>query len=195
MLSAFINLMIGTLSQPRDAAAEILSIRPNRSVMWSALVLAVLLNTMVYQISLFASPPQVALPVIFSSPIIFAILIGSGLVLSIYSITYAGRFIGGLAVLDDVMALLIWLQFLRFAVQLAAFLLMPIIPGIAGLLILCATLYGMWLLLQFVDVAHGFENLLTSFFALILSGLGIVLGLAILLSLLGVQNMGLTPYV
>jgi hypothetical protein len=44
-------------------------------------------------------------------------------------------------------------------------------------------------------VAHGFENLLTSFFALILSGLGIVLGLAILLSLLGVQNMGLTPYV
>ncbi|HCW83422.1 MAG: YIP1 family protein [Planktotalea sp.] len=195
MLSAFINLMIGTLSQPRDAAAEILSIRPNRSVMWSALVLAVLLNTMVYQISLFASPPQVALPVIFSSPIIFAILIGSGLVLSIYSITYAGRFIGGRAVLDDVMALLIWLQFLRFAVQLAAFLLMPIIPGIAGLLILCATLYGMWLLLQFVDVAHGFENLLTSFFALILSGLGIVLGLAILLSLLGVQNMGLTPYV
>jgi hypothetical protein len=191
MLSAFINLMIGTLSQPRDAAAEILSIRPNRSVMWSALVLAVLLNTMVYQISLFASPPQVALPVIFSSPIIFAILIGSGLVLSIYSITYAGRFIGGRAVLDDVMALLIWLQFLRFAVQLAAFLLMPIIPGIAGLLIL----YGMWLLLQFVDVAHGFENLLTSFFALILSGLGIVLGLAILLSLLGVQNMGLTPYV
>ena len=195
MLSAFINLMIGTLSQPRDAAAEILSIRPNRSVMWSALLLAVLLNTMVYQISLFASPPQVALPVIFSSPIIFAILIGSGLVLSIYSITYAGRFIGGRAVLDDVMALLIWLQFLRFAVQLAAFLLMPIIPGIAGLLILCATLYGMWLLLQFVDVAHGFENLLTSFFALILSGLGIVLGLAILLSLLGVQNMGLTPYV
>ncbi len=195
MLSAFINLMIGTLSQPRDAAAEILSIRPNRSVMWSALVLAVLLNTMVYQISLFASPPQVALPVIFSSPIIFAILIGSGLVLSIYSITYAGRFIGGRAVLDDVMALLIWLQFLRFAVQLAAFLLLPIIPGIAGLLILCATLYGMWLLLQFVDVAHGFENLLTSFFALILSGLGIVLGLAILLSLLGVQNMGLTPYV
>ena len=195
MLSAFINLMIGTLSQPRDAAAEILSIRPNRSVMWSALVLAVLLNTMVYQISLFASPPQVALPVIFSSPIIFAILIGSGLVLSIYSITYAGRFIGGRAVLDDVMALLIWLQFLRFAVQLAAFLLMPIIPGIAGLLILCATLYGMWLLLQFVDVAHGFENLLTSFFALIISGLGIVLGLAILLSLLGVQNMGLTPYV
>lgn len=195
MLSAFINLMIGTLSQPRDAATEILSIRPKRSVMWSALVLAVLLNSMVYQISLFASPPQVALPVIFSSPIIFAILIGSGLVLSIYSITYAGRFIGGRAVLDDVMALLIWLQFLRFAVQLAAFLLMPIIPGIAGLLILCATLYGMWLLLQFVDVAHGFENLLTSFFALILSGLGIVLGLAILLSLLGVQNMGLTPYV
>jgi len=195
MLSAFINLMIGTLSQPRDAAAEILSIRPNRSVMWSALVLAVLLNTMAYEFSLFASAPQVALPVIFSSPIIFAILIGSGLVLSIYSITYAGRFIGGRAVLDDVMALLIWLQFLRFAVQLAAFLLMPIIPGIAGLLILCATLYGMWLLLQFVDVAHGFENLLTSFFALILSGLGIVLGLAILLSLLGVQNMGLTPYV
>ncbi len=195
MLNAFVNLALRTISEPRKAAVDIMNMRPSRSVLWSALVLAVVLNTLVYQFSLFISPPQVQLPIIFTSPIIFAVLIGSGLVLSIYAVTFAGRFIGGKAVLDKIMALLIWLQFLRFAVQVAAFLLMPIMPGIAGLLVLCATLYGMWLLLQFIDVAHEFDNLFTSFGALVLSGLGIMLGLAILLSVLGVQNMGLTPYV
>lgn len=195
MLNVLIALAVRTVSQPRSAAEEIMQMRPNRSVMWSALVLAVVLNTMAYQFSLILTPPTGPLPTIFTSPIIFAFLIGAGLVLSIYSITYAGRFIGGKATLDTMMALLIWLQFLRFAVQVVAFLLMPIMPGIAGLLVLCATLYGMWLLLQFVDVAHESDNLFSSFGALLLSGLGIMLGLAILLSLLGVQNMGLTPYV
>lgn len=195
MLNVLLPLAMRTISQPREAAAEILSMRPERSILWSALALAVVLNTIVYQLSLVLTPPQGPLPVMFTSPIIFAGFIGAGLILSIYSLTYAGRFIGGKANVESVMVLLIWLQFLRFAVQLAAFVLTIIVPGIAGLLVLGATLYGMYLLLHFIDVAHEFNNLFTSFGALVLSGLGIMLGLAILLSMLGVQNMGLTPYV
>ena len=195
MFNLFTALAMRTITQPRDAAMELLQLRPSRSVLWSALALAVVLNTIAYQLSLFTSPPPGELPVIFFSPLIFAVLIGAGLVLSIYSITYAGRFIGGKAVLEQVMVLLIWLQFLRFAVQIVAFLLVPIIPGLAGLLVLCATLYGMWILIQFIDVAHEFNSIASSIGALLLSGLGIMLGLAILLTILGVQNMGLTPYV
>ena len=195
MLNSFITLALRTLSDTRSVAQELLAMRFERSVLWTALALAVVLNAIAYQFSLVISPPTVELPLIFASPIVFAGLIGGGLVLSVYATTYAGRFLGGTATLEGIMTLLVWLQFLRFTVQVITFFLMGIIPGLAGLLVLAASLYGIWLLLQFIDVAHGFNNLFTSFGALLLSGLAIMLGLAIVLSFLGIQNMGLTPYV
>ncbi|WP_293450760.1 hypothetical protein [Planktotalea sp.] len=195
MLNAFLNLAVRTVTEPRSVAAELLAMRLDRTMLMMALGLAVVLNTIVYQLSLLAAPPTSNLPILFTSALIFALFIGLGLVLSIVSVTYAGRFLGGKATLEGIMTLIAWLQFLRFGLQLVTFVLMPIIPGLVGLLALCATLYGMWLLLQFIDVAHEFYNLFTSFGALVLAGLGIMLGLALAISLLGVQNMGLTPYV
>ncbi|MGB7316749.1 MAG: YIP1 family protein [Planktotalea sp.] len=195
MLNALGTFALRTISEPRDVAAELLGMRIEKQTLWIALGLVVVLNTIVYQVGLIASPPNFEIPALFSSPVPFAILVGVGLVLSIYSLTYAGRILGGQAKVQGMMVLLIWLQYLRLAVQLLVLLLMPIMPGIAGILVFGASLYGMWLVLQFVDVAHGFNNLFTSFGTLVFSGLGIMLGLAIVLTLLGVQNMGLTPYV
>lgn len=195
MLNALIQLALRTVTEPREVAAELIAMRIQRPVLWLALALAVILNAIAFQISLVLSPPPDSMPLIFSSPFVFAVLIGAGLVMSVFATTFAGRFLGGTAALEDVMTLLVWLQYLRFAVQVITFFLMGIIPGIAGILVLGATLYGMWLLLQFVDVAHGFNSLLTSFGALMLSGLAIMIGLAIILSMLGIQNLGLTPYV
>lgn len=196
MIQSFITLAMRTVSEPRVVAAELVAMRIERRTLWSALVLAVVLNALVYQLTLVISPPPAgALPQMLSSPLVFALLVGAGLVLSIFSITYAGRVLGGTGRLDDIMTVLIWLQYLRFAVQLLALILMPVIPSMASILVLIASLYGMWLVLNFVDVGHGFGNLFTSFGVLVMSALGIMLGLAILLTLLGLQNMGLTPYV
>ena len=195
MLNALVSLAIRTLQEPRAVASEIIAMRLERQMLWIALALAVVLNTIVYQISLVASPPTLTLPTLFSSPILFAFLVGSGLILSIFSLTYAGRILGGKATLEHIMSLLIWLQYLRFVVQLVALVLMPIIPGLTGILVFAASLYGVWLMIQFIDVGHGFNSLLTSIGALGLSWLMIMIGMAILLTLVGIQNMGLTPYV
>ncbi|OED46561.1 hypothetical protein ACH42_03770 [Endozoicomonas sp. (ex Bugula neritina AB1)] len=195
MLNGFFTLAVRTLQEPRTVADELISMRIERRVLWLALALVVVLNTLIYQLSLVIAPPLQELPFIFTSPVPFAVIVGSGLVLSIYSITYAGRFLGGKASLNDIMVLLVWLQYLRFAVQVLMVVLMPIASGIAGLLVFAASLYGIWLVLQFVDVAHRFDSLFTSFGTLVFSVLGIMLGVAILLSLLGIQNLGLTPYV
>lgn len=195
MLNAFVTLALRTVGEPRTVAAELIGMQINRRVLWIALVLVVILNTIAYQLPLIITPPQGALPVLFTSPVPFAVLVGAGLVLSIYSITFAGKALGGKATLNSIMTLLIWLQYMRFAVQVIMLLLMPIAPGIAGLLALAASLYGMWIVLQFIDIAHEFSNLFTSFGTLLFSALGVMIGLAIVLTLLGVQNMGLTPYV
>ena len=49
--------------------------------------------------------------------------------------------------------------------------------------------------MQFVDVGHGLNSLLTSLGVLVMAMLAMSIGLAILLSLFGIQNLGLTPYV
>ncbi len=195
MLNAFITLALRTITEPRVVASELVAMNFERRILWLALFLVVVLNTLIYQLSLIIAPPPETLPSFFTSPVPFAGLVGAGLVLSVYALTFAGRFLGGKAKLEQIMTLLIWLQYLRFAVQVIMILLMPVLPGLAGLLVFAASLYGMWLLLQFVDVAHGYNSLFTSFGALVFAAIAIMLGVAILLSLIGVQNMGLTPYV
>lgn len=196
MLNQLTTLALRTVQDPRTVAAELVAMALPRPVLWMALALAVVLNTIVYQISLLASPaPAEALPVLFASPLMFAFMIGAALIMSIYALTYAGRFVGGTGDLTAIMTVLVWLQYLRFAVQLAAFLVTPIMPAIGALLVLGASLYGLWLVLNFVDVAHGLNNLFTAFGVMVMAMLGIMLGLAMLLSLLGIQNLGLTPYV
>ncbi|MEP5154083.1 YIP1 family protein [Planktotalea sp.] len=195
MLNTFLTLFARTLSEPRTVAAELINMRFERSSLWLALGLAAVLNAIAFQFSQLLTPSEIALPIIFSSPVVFALLIAAGLAMSVYSFTFVGRFFGGTATLEGLMTLLIWLQFMRFTVQVLAMVLVFIVPSLAGLLVLGASIYGMWLLIQFIDVAHAIESTFTSFGILVASGLAIMIGLAILLTLLGVQNMGLTPYV
>lgn len=195
MINPLFELAVRTVKDPRSAAMQLAGLNIARRHLWLALALAVVLNTIVYQISLVLAPPNVVLPALFTSPLLFAVVIGAGLIISIFSLTYAGRFLGGTGELNVIMTLLIWLQFLRFALQLVAFVLAPFIPGLAGVLVFAASLYGIWLLLQFIDVGHGLNSLATAFGVMFLATLGIMIGLAVILSLLGIQNMGLTPYV
>lgn len=195
MFNTYLTLFMRTLSEPRSVAAELIEMRFERPALWLALALAAVLNAIAFQISQVLTPTGGALPPLFSSPVFFTLLIAAGLVMSIFAFMFVGRSLGGTATLEAMMTLLIWLQFMRFAVQIVAVVLVFILPAIAGLLVLGASVYGIWLLIQFIDVAHGLNSIATSFGILIAAGLAIMIGLAILLTLIGVQNMGLIPYV
>lgn len=195
MMNALLALALRTLKSPREVAGELMHMGIARSHLWSALALAVVLNTLAYQLSLVLSPPPAGVPTFMASPVIFALLVGTGLLLSAFGVTYTGRMLGGTGSLDTILTLLIWLQFLRFGVQLVGLVLMLALPGLAGMLILAASLYGMWLLLNFIDVGHGLDNLMKSVGVLVLSGLAIMLGLAVVLTLVGVQNLGVVTSV
>jgi len=196
MFNAFLTLALRTIQDPRTVAAELVAMQVPRAQLWLALALAVVLNTLVYQLSLFSASGDVAqLPRLFTSPLLFAVVIGAGLVMSIVALTYPGRALGGTGDLNAIMTLLVWLQYLRFAVQIVAFVLTPLVPAIAGLLVLGASVFGLWLVLNFVDVGHKLNSLFTAFGVMVMAMLGIMLGLAMLLSLLGIQNLGIAPNV
>ncbi|MFP4043874.1 MAG: YIP1 family protein, partial [Rhodosalinus sp.] len=118
-------------------------------------------------------------------PVPFALFLAAGLVGTIYALWYVGRMLGGEGALGDIMVLLVWLQALRLVVQAALLMLVPLSPVLSSLVVLAAAAIGFWILLNFIDVAHGYGNLLKSLGALALSVLAMALGLTFLVTLFG----------
>lgn len=192
MTSAAIGrLALETIRAPRSAAAQLIGLGLPRELLWTALALVVILNALIFTLTNMVSPPPAEMPMVVMAPLPFALLLGAALVASIYALFWVGRGLGGQARLDDLMVLLIWLQSLRVALQLALLVLMPVVPALASLIVLAASILGIWILVNFVDVAQGFDSLLKSLGVLILSTLGMAIALSLVLSLFGGAILGI----
>lgn len=197
----FIELGRLTLFAPRRAAAYLLGLRLTQQWLWMALVLMIVLNAIAYSLSLYLSPPAPqtdAMPFVppaFQSPVLFALFLGGGLVVTVLAFTWVGRAMGGKARVADVLVLVTWMQLLRLVVQVLMLVLMLALPGIAALLVIVASVWGLVILVGFLDVAHGFESIGKTVVMLILSTLAMVLVLSLILGVVGVTVIGGNPNV
>jgi hypothetical protein len=82
--------------------------------------------------------------------------------------------------------LIAWLQVLRLAVQILSLLLVLLMPGLVGLLVIAASVWGLVILVGFVDRAHGFGNWGKAAAMLLLSALAMVMVLSLILMMAGV---------
>jgi len=65
----------------------------------------------------------------------------------------------------------------------------------SGVLISAASVLGIWIFVNFIDVAHEMGSLLRAGLVLLLAVVGMMLGLSLIFSLLGVQTGGIPGYV
>ncbi|WP_157960634.1 Yip1 family protein [Primorskyibacter marinus] len=194
-LQAFLQLALQTVLAPRDVARLLISARLAREALLTAFALVVALNTLVFAGMAALMPPDPSVAIGNLSPLAFMLLLGGSVVTAAVVITWAGRAMGGTAQFEDIALLLIWLQALRFLMQVALILISLVLPGAGVLLVIAAAVAGLWILLNFIDAAHGFGSLGKSVFVLFISLLGAVVGLSILLSLVGTSTLGLSDYV
>lgn len=185
----FWSLVRQTLIAPRDAAARILLLGLPAREGWLALALMAVLNTLVYSLSIRLSPP--ADPAMlgmmepaFHAPLVFAAVLFAALALTALAFTHAGRALGGAGTLDDMLVLLAWMQALRLVV------LALLAPALAGIVVVAAALWGLYILLAFVAAAHGFDSLWRAAGVLVIAMLALVFGLSLLFSLVGVRAAG-----
>lgn len=179
------QLAVDTIRTPREVARRLIDLQLPRDALWTALALVVVLNAGLYSLSNMMAPPPDDLAVPVVAPVPFALFLAAGLVGTIYALWYVGRTLGGEGSLGDVMVLLVWLQALRLVAQVALLVLVPLSPVLSSLLVLAAAVIGFWILLNFIDVAHGYGSLLKSLGALALSVLAMALGLTFLVTLFG----------
>ncbi|MGR3617138.1 MAG: YIP1 family protein [Paracoccaceae bacterium] len=189
---ALINLAILTIKSPALAARQVLAFQPGRNAMWTALMLAVVLNTFLLGLQNLISPPGPGLPAVFTSPILYFVAVAVGQVVFIYSVWLAGTWLSGKGSLDDIMAVLVWLQMLQVGLQAVLVLLALTLPALAVMLNMIALIYGIYILLHFVNEAHRLGSVLRAGGVVFASLFAIAFSLSLVIALAGGTQIGLT---
>ncbi|MCP4822042.1 MAG: YIP1 family protein, partial [Shimia sp.] len=176
-----------------QAAAVLRNISVDRSTGWMILVLAITLNTLAYfgSIALFPVPAEVAFPLLTKPFLVFAML-GTTTFLFVIGFFWVGKILEGRGGFETVLLMVGWLQFMRLAVQLASVVLMLILPGLSQIFVMASGLYGLWVVINFIKVAHEFETLGKAVAVVVFSALGLTVGLSVFLSLFAATVIGMT---
>ena len=184
------DLAVLTVQDPAEAARQLMALQLDRGTLWTAVFLVATLNTILASLNTVLLPGESPFPGLMDVPAVYFFFVGGGLVLTILTIFWAGRAFGGEASMEDIMVTVAWLQFMRVLVQAAALVLLLTIPALSVLLIFAAAILGIWILVHFVDQAHRFGSLGKAAGVLIGAFVGLVVGVSILLSIIGVGAVG-----
>lgn len=189
--AGILSLAAQTVVSPRDVARLLLSIRPGTEALWTAFALVVVLNTLVFSASHLLAP--VPVPGVLANPAVFAAMQAAVLASTIAALTWVGGLFGGTARLRDMALLLIWMQALRVLAQalMALVLPLPLAPVLGTGVFMAITGLGLWILLNFIDEAHGLGSLLKAGAVAGLGLLAMAFALSIVLALAGVDPNGM----
>lgn len=195
------TLVKQTLSAPKEAADQLIALRRGVSseALWSAVVLAAVLNALVISLGMHLLPPspeQAALmPGIFFRPGLLAVFAGGAIVLMVFVLHWAGRMMGGKGDLRDMLAVITWLQIIQVGLQLVVLIVGVLAIQLASFVNMVAFIWGLWILIGFVDRVHGFESAMKSLAVLVTGIVLLLVGLAVFVALFGAVAQGAAGYV
>ncbi len=190
----FGQLIRQSLGDPAGVARFLIGLNLSRAVLWQALVLVTVVSVLLVALTQGAVPegppgPGGGGPLVLS-PFTYAVILGSSLVLLVFALHFTGAGLGGTGDFGAALVLIVWLEVLAmtFRVFVAAVaLLLPAVSGIASALGLGLLV---WILVNFINVMHGFESLWKAAFTLLIALVGISIGVTMFLTLIGVGATG-----
>lgn len=188
----FKQLFVLSFTAPREAGKRIIALNLPIQALWIALGLVSILLTAAFTIILFSLPVheeqyaelQDLMPA-FQSPLIVALQNWGQAIISVFLYHWIGRMLGGRGRLDEMLAVMIWLQALVLAIVILIGVLALTLPVLAGLLVIFAAFWVFWANVAFIDAAHRFENMFLALAAFAIALLVLMVGPLIVLSLVG----------
>ena len=194
-LDGFFRLAVNTVVAPRDVARLLLAMNLPPQALWLAFALVIVLNTLMFSASLMLVPADDLFGPVLANPTVFGAMLAVSVGALIVAVTLCGRPLGGQASLSQIAILVIWLQALRVVMQAVVALIGPFSLFLSGVVISAASVLGIWIFVNFIDVAHETGSLLRAGLVLLLAVVAMMLGLSLIFSLLGVQTGGIPGYV
>jgi len=188
------DLALETLQSPRSAAQKIMNLFLGRDVLWTALILVAVLNSIIFAVSILTEDVS-QLPSFMRNPISFFFIIAGVQVMSVHGFYWAGRAIGGQGDLGELLSLLVWLQALQMAAQAVLLVVTMVAPTIGQLLSLGISGMALWITVNFITEALRLPTLLHGVGVIVLAAIGVAFGLMMLIGLIGMGAMGISPNV
>ncbi|MBB95645.1 MAG: hypothetical protein CML68_13775 [Rhodobacteraceae bacterium] len=178
-------LALLTVKDPAEAARQVMGLNLPREVLWLAIGVVSLVNTLLLFGPAVLMGLPVLLPGVLAQPVTYVLLVSVGLVVMIWMMQWIGEKMGGTGSFDEVAAVLIWMQALRVAVQLVSLVVQFLFPFFSLLLAVVVGFYSLYVLLHFIDQAHRLGSLARAAGVLIASVLALALAMTLLLTLIG----------
>jgi len=187
-LGTLLRMARDTVTSPREGAEEVLKLGLPRQILMVFFLLIVVLSALLGEVvSLIASAGAPEEPQINAIPLA---IIQAFILLGIaFAATRIGQAFGGIGKFEDALALVIWLQFIILCVQVIQIVAFIVVPPLAGLVTVLSVGLFLWLLVNFIATMHGFTSLGMVFVMTIVSGVVILFGLSLLLTLLGLDSL------
>ncbi len=187
----FAGLLRMSFVNPRGAAVYLNEMRLNRGVLWSFFALVVCLSTLMMVASMALAPLPEETPLTTLTPFGLAIALGSILAAMVFALYFTGQMLGGTGRFPGALLLLTWLQIIGIVINIGQMVVFVVLPALGSLLTMIGFGFMFYMMLHFIDVLHGFNNLGKAFATVLIAGLGAVFGLAIILTLISVTAQGL----
>lgn len=187
--NALKSLVVETVQSPRTAARRIMDMWLSRDILWTALVALAAINAIIMSIGLLMSDTS-EIPPFMRSPLILFFMVGGLQVLSVHGFYWAGKIIGGQGDMGELLSLLVWVQVLQAAAQVMTFVLALVLPPLADIFSMVASILALWITVNFIAEALRLPTLLHAVGVMVLGIVGIAFGLAILIGLIGMGAMG-----
>jgi hypothetical protein len=193
------TLTMLSLSKPAIAARFVIAAGLRRDVLWSLLLLVSIANATLVWVSNALTGPTleqlaqmpIQIPAIIFSPLFAFVFLAGALVITVHVLHWLGAAIGGTGGLDNMLAVLVWLQGLRVMAQIVLLVLMLALPSLAGLFGLAIAILSLWILVHFVNEAAGLGSIFKTVGVLLSAMVGIILGLSFILTITGLATMGI----
>jgi hypothetical protein len=193
------TLTILSLQNPALAARFVLASGLRRDILWSLLLLVSIANATLVWVSnalTGPTPEQLAqmpiqIPEIIFSPLFAFVFLAFALVITVHVLHWLGAAIGGTGSLENMLAVLVWLQGLRVMAQVVLLVLMLAVPSLAGLFGLAVAILSLWILVHFVNEAAGLDSIFKTVGVLLSAMVGVILGLSFILTITGLATMGI----
>jgi len=188
------SFMILTLRQPGVAARSILLRQWPNEAIWTGLFLAVVLNALFFGGLGLIAPSSSELPIFDMSPDSPGLSMMVSAIRSVVfatMLTFGGRWLGGTGQFMPILALLVWDQLLQLALMGLGIVVLLVLPPLGSMMFLLIGLVLLFVLLNFVNEAHGFASLWRSFAVVLMASIVMFFAMIFIVGLLGPANLGL----
>ena len=174
------------MAEPQEFADRLLASRPRTPVVIEAAVLLAVLDALVLG-TLGGGAASIPTPggLISLSPFQHAGVLLASLLLSASALQVGGQILRGRGRYAEALVLVVWLEVMALAVQVATVLAALILPPLAAVVGLLGFGVLLWCLLHFVRALHGFAGFGRAAGALLIGAVVVIVASSLLLAALG----------